>query len=457
MDLFTKTERMIKLMNKYKELKSLEYSPYPYQLEAHKATNNIVFLQAANQIGKSYTASQEVVFWFRGYHPYKKLNKTTGLTIWVCSVTHALAVESMYEAKLKRILPANEYRELREAGTLFGLEHKITKNRIYFKSYAKGSDRLQSVPVDLVVIDEQPAWEEFDELRTRIKATRRITKQSQMYVTFTPLKVDKTLRDFLLQPLSDEFKRIKVTSYDCPLFSREEIDKEKELLPERSFKIRHLGEWASYDGALIHSFNDSCVVNYEELKPNPFWKSVLCVDPAPSGYTGISIISQDPENKKWYIVKEAMPKDLDPDALVLYCEDLANGYNIYDRFCDIHESWFIKTARQLGFNYLGVSKKKKEEMVTDLDTSFSRGNLFCCDNCNMFIEQTTSYANKEGHNEFAPIKGDFHILDSVVYGNMRIFDIQDKKPEPPKRDRLWDAIDKQFFNAKKKSIFSYSK
>ena len=56
-----------------------------------------------------------------------------------------------------KILPEDEYVRIKEVGQFVGIRHKITGNRLMFKAYAKGMTRLQSVPVDLVIIDEQPS------------------------------------------------------------------------------------------------------------------------------------------------------------------------------------------------------------------------------------------------------------------------------------------------------------
>ena len=310
-----------KLLKRYEDLKCLEYKPFWYQEEDHKATEPIVIVQSGNQIGKSEIAARELSYWFRGYHPYKKLTKTSNLIIWACSETLSLAIQSIYEAKLKHKIPEKEYREIKEAGgTITAIEHKITKNRIYFKSYAKGSSRLQSVPVDLVVIDEQPGWDEFMELRQRTRATRRITGQSQIYLTFTPLKIDRDLQDYITNR-SEDIKHLHITAYDCPIFTREELDNEKQSLPEREFKIRYLGEWANFEGALIPSFTDECIVEDFEIPKG--WKTVLGVDPASSGLLGACILVEDPKTKIWYMTKEMQVKGQAPQRQVELYEEFS--------------------------------------------------------------------------------------------------------------------------------------
>ena len=311
-----RNEKISRLFQRYSELKCLEYSPFSYQEKAHRATEQLVFVQLPNRVGKSHCAVREAIFWFRAVHPYKTLTKTTGLTIWIVSETMSMAAQAIYEKKIKNMLPAKEYREIKEQSLLVGIEHKLTKNRIMFKAMAKGSSRVQSDTVDLVIIDEMPPdFKTFTELLMRVKGAHGINgKDGQVYMTFTPLKLVKKIKDFINNP-DALVNIIRATAYDCPMFTKEEIERAKKIFPEREFRVRYLGEWASYEGALVPSFNEECIV--EDFHVPEKWRKILIVDPASSGLAGLSIMAESDivnEDKEtvWYVVKEAMIDNIEP-------------------------------------------------------------------------------------------------------------------------------------------------
>ena len=397
----------------------------------------------------SLCAIREALFWFRGYHPYKKLAKNRELVIWVCSDTLGTCIDALYVNKIQKMIPEKEYTEIKNASVgLVGIRHKLTKSVIMFKGYAKGATRLQSVPVDLVVIDEQPGWEEFMELLQRTTATK-----GQIYMTFTPLQVDNNLKKFIVEGEVEEFH---VTAYDVPIRTKEEIDQKRKILPDRDFRVRYLGEWASFAGALIPSFSDKNIVNDFDVPKH--WRHVLAVDAASSGYVGIALLAQSPTDKLWYVIKESMPQNIEPNRLVQYCEEFCEGRNVTDRFSDIHETWFIKIANnvQNDLGYRGVKKVKKEDMTVELDNSFAAGRVFVFAGLLMLQDQIYNYKNKEESNKFDPLRGDYHILDAVIYANRMLYSLADLKEKEEEKSPFWKAIDKQFFSPKKVSQFAKS-
>lgn len=442
-------EKLKKLLTRFNQLKGLVYKPYPFQLEAHKATEPMVFVQAANQSGKSLGSIYEAVFHLRNIHPYKKIPQKKNKIIWLLSDTLGTCIESLFETKIKRILPEDEYVRIKEVGQFVGIRHKITGNRLMFKAYAKGMTRLQSVPVDLVVIDEQPSeWDVFMELMMRTKATG-----GQIYMGFTPTRVDRKLQAFI-ENFGKGIKIIKATAYDAAHRDKDEIEKMRAILPERDFKIRYLGEWASYEGRLIPSFKDELIV--PDFKLPHDCRCVLSVDPASSGLAGFAILAETKEkdykgNNVWYVVKEAMKSGLSPENQVRFAEEFAEEFTITDRFSDIHETWFIKTAKDMNINYSGVKKRKNEEMIVSLDNSFSEGSLKVFESCGEFIKQVYSYCNREGAQDFAPVVGDFHILDAVKYADLRKKGLEEIKKEIVEQNTLWQAIEKQFFSSKEEA------
>lgn len=445
-------QKLKKLLTRFNQLKGLVYKPYSFQLEAHKSSEPLVFLQASNQSGKSLMSVYEAVFHFRNIHPYKKIPQKKNKTIWVLSDTLATCIESIFESKIKKILPEDEYVKLKEIGQFIGIKHKLTGNRIMFKAYAKGMSRLQSVPVDLVVIDEQPTdWDVFMELLQRTKATG-----GQIYMGFTPTRVDRKLQAFI-EGYGTGLKIVKATAYDASHRDKEEIDKMKSILPERDFRIRYLGEWASYEGRLIPSFRDDLIVKDFQIPSD--WRCVLSADPASSGLAGFAILAESKDkdykgNNIWYVVKESMISGLSPEQQVKYAEEFASGYNITDRFSDIHETWFIKTAadyfrtNNIDGSYSGIKKRKNEEMIVSLDNSFSERSLRVFESCTELVKQIYAFCNKETTQDFAPVVGDFHILDAVKYADLRKKGLEEARKEKKMQNSLWEAIEKQFFSSK---------
>jgi phage terminase large subunit-like protein len=443
---------MIEAFKRFKQLETLDYHPFYYQKSMHASTNPMVFMQMPNQVGKSMAAAMEAVFWFRGYHPYKKLKKTNNLTIWLCSDTLGSVIEALWEKKLSKIIPESEYRRVIEVGQFVGVEHKLTKNRITFKAFAKGYTRLQSVPVDLVLIDEMPPYKIFMELLQRTRVTK-----GQIYMTFTPLRPEPELKALIYNPRAD-VEIIRATTYDCPLYTEEEIEKAKAMLSDREFRVRWLGDWASYEGALIPSFGDDCIVDDFEVPTS--WNKMLCIDPATSGYVGLAIIAVDPDTGTAYVVKEKMPKGVAPSDSVDDAEEFASEYIVDSRVSDIHENWFVKEAKKKGIAYRGVKKRSREEMTVELDSSFASGSLKVFKSCELSQKQFLGYSNKEGADKFDPVRGEFHILDAVKYGNMVKHTLKPRVIEEYRHEHsyLWDEIrGEDAYITKKKKFFRQSR
>lgn len=145
------------------------YTPYPHQLRLHQAQETSRYLLGANKIGKSWFIAQEVRYFARGEHPYRKLNGPAKL-IWCCCPTEELMM--MYQfPEVKAALGPDMIQEIK-----MGAHPRIRcKNGclILFKYYAQGARAFPTAGADLICFDEEPTWAIFEECWAR-RSTREL-------------------------------------------------------------------------------------------------------------------------------------------------------------------------------------------------------------------------------------------------------------------------------------------
>lgn len=145
------------------------YTPYPHQLRLHQASESSRYLLGANKIGKSWFIAQEVRYFARGEHPYRRLNGPAKL-IWCCCPTEELML--MYQfPEVKAALGTDFIQDIK-----MGAHPRILcKNGclILFKYYAQGARAFPTAGVDLICFDEEPPWAVFEECWAR-RSTREL-------------------------------------------------------------------------------------------------------------------------------------------------------------------------------------------------------------------------------------------------------------------------------------------
>lgn len=231
------------------------YRPYPKQMEFHAAgaTFRERLLQAANQVGKTWSAGMEVAFHATGLYPEwwtgKRFNRPT--VGWVAGVTGESTRDNPQKILLGRedqygtgCIPLGciEGEPIRARG---GVQFLVDIVRIRhvsggistiaFKFYEKGREKWQGETLDWVWYDEEPPEDVYIEGLTRTNTT-----MGPVWITFTPLMGETAVVRRFKNPHPDRH-RTNMTLEDAQHYTPEQRKKIEESYPEHEREARAHG------------------------------------------------------------------------------------------------------------------------------------------------------------------------------------------------------------------------
>lgn len=420
------------------------YQPYPKQAEWLNWNVPIKTIFGGNRIGKTYTASYEMVCHLTGVYPVWWTGKRffRPIKAWCVAVTYK---------QLREVMQVELLGDLKSAyGT--GM---IPKDLIVDKSMAQGvSDTIDTIWVrhvptggvsilgcmvnqqgreafqgpskDVVWIDEECDHDVFTECRLRTMTVKGI-----MIVTFTPLKGLTSLAKFLLkEPDTTVVRHIIIGWDDVPHLSEEDKRQMSVGLLPHEVEARRTGLPTMATG-LIYPFlpKDILVRPFDLEWHNP---GIIGLDVAYTSPTAGILLRYDSSSRTTYAVGEhylagrspaihassikikfgCYPIRIDPSAN----RAERDGENIIKEYeQEFGSSWEIKNANNAV--YSGISK---------LYTAMEQGRFKVFNTCRNWIEEWGDYVwdekktNSDG--QALPRKKDDHLMDATRYGYMDIGD-----------------------------------
>ena len=265
----------------------------------HKDLSQYRFLIAPNQVGKSYAAIAEVLFFAISKHPWREIDAKWGdpsieKTILIVTGSEKNR-DGIYQA-LWALAPISDIDWVSthyDRRNMWGVRNPVivipaTNTKIIFRSSNQDTDSLNSLTADLILIDEPPAEGTVDEIRRAGTA-----RNAPVIMSFTPVGEEgedfSWLRDYVE---GDEEYRLtegrsgsgprsawskhKLGIPDCPWFDPEELEKRRTMYREEQTPQRLFGEWegAATNRAFTH-FKESGV----ERTVTDTWKLALATSP----------------------------------------------------------------------------------------------------------------------------------------------------------------------------------
>ncbi len=195
---------------------------YTWAKAFYDSTNRMNLLCAANQISKSSTQIRKCISWATRKELWDKLWPTRRPRVFWYLYPSNPVIKTEFEKKwLPEFLPRGGF----EHDEHFGYTVEKTKNEIkaihfhsgvsvYFKTYAQGSDNLQTTTVDAVFCDEELPEEKYDEIKARLFATA-----GYFHMVFTATLNQDIWRRALEgegdQELFPDAFKLQVSMYDC--------------------------------------------------------------------------------------------------------------------------------------------------------------------------------------------------------------------------------------------------
>ena len=163
---------------------------------------------AGNQSGKSQLAAREIAWMLSGTHPFWSRPTRWGdepLLILIAGQDRKMMETELWEKKLALYLNKDEWRGVRQGGTLQYVQNKNTGDKIIFLSHSDSSEKnrrhMQGYVAHYVWLDEMPSnIAILEELQRRVDSRR-----GYMLATFTPKFRNEAIRkviDAAQEPLA---------------------------------------------------------------------------------------------------------------------------------------------------------------------------------------------------------------------------------------------------------------
>lgn len=327
--------------------------------------------------------------------------------------------------------------EALEGTALQGSFHKTEKIytckngvEIFFRS-ADTPDSLEGGQYKSLIIDEaakisHDAW---------IKASARVgAEQGPILLVSTPdannwihsevfLLCDaepKILKDGAIRTsLDGTVKVIQWASTANPCYSKDELERQRRILPEAIFRRRYLGEFARLEGLVYETFADQVIEEpCPPILPSPAVKTVAGIDWGWNDPTSVIVVVEAQDGRA-YIVEELYERQLSLDALAHKLERLKAKWLISSFYCD-HSRPEIKD--QLRRRGLPCQIKKVFQIETGIamvDSRLRSDYLKIYLNCKNLIDEAGRYQRKgsdqEGQYKEKAVDKNNHALDALRY------------------------------------------
>lgn len=252
-------ERHAKLRRLYELQKNYSlffYKPYAKQRQFHEAGLRYRerLLMAGNQLGKTYSAGNEVSFHVTGLYPDdwqgKRLHKAN--RGWTASVTSELTRDGAQRVLLGPVgqwgtgcIPKECIIEIKRArGVPDAVETILIRHvpsgevsQITFKAYSDGREAFQAETLDWVWLDEEPPEDIYTEAITRTNTTA-----GMVFLTFTPLMgMSNVVMRFLGNAGHPDRHVTNMTIDDVEHYSEETKRKVIDSYPEHEREARTKG------------------------------------------------------------------------------------------------------------------------------------------------------------------------------------------------------------------------
>jgi phage terminase large subunit-like protein len=150
---------------------------YPWARRFLDSTNQMTLLCAANQISKSSTQIRKAITWATDQTLWSKLWRNKPVQFWYLYPSQPV-VNAEFLTKWKQFMPKDDmkndpkygWKEIKDGKDTLGIEFN-SGVYLFFKTYSKNAQNLQTGTCDAIFCDEELPFELYDELIQRISAT----------------------------------------------------------------------------------------------------------------------------------------------------------------------------------------------------------------------------------------------------------------------------------------------
>jgi len=372
-----------------------------------------------------------------------------GVNIWIVGLDFSVIRDVLWNEKLRRghrhpgLLPQTPSPLItRISDSEFQVQVNVNgrKSSLTCKSADSGREKMQSASVDLVIIDEEPESEIFDELYQRT-----VDCGGKIILTLTPLNdIGSGIRKPWVYDLYKEFKAgrqdvifLQLSALDNPFIPEEEKIKLKEKwLGHPEERARLYGEFIQRSGMVYPMWDNTKHL----IKPFniPYeWRRIASIDPAATGVTACIWAAISPRNDVYfyreYYNSNLIVSEHAKNILARNGGDKIDTWLIDPFWASARNAESHKQGSQL-FREAGIPVRlanreadfalnvMREYLNASLDSSARHPKLFIFNTLQAFRTEIEGYVwdfygkgNNKGQSKDKPLKRADHLMNSSQY------------------------------------------
>lgn len=405
------------------------------QLAFHANPKRNRWVFGGNRTGKTECGAVEAIWFARGIHPFRKLDRAT--SGWVVSLTSEVQ-RDVAQQKILSYLPKEWIYSIvmkkgRKDNPNNGIIDFILVKSVFgglscigFKSCDQGRARFQGTSLDYVWFDEEPPEDIFDECRMRV-----LDRRGDIWGTMTPLLGLTWVHDriFMNSGSDSEVWHVCMCWQDNPFLDAKELELLESVMTPEQRRTRQYGEFASASGLVYPEFDERINV-IDSFAIPPEWQCMISIDPGLVNPLSAHWYAVD-EDANIYVVAEHFAADHDCvwhsdrikeiSARLNWKKDSAGRYAALIDSAALQRTLSgTKSVAQLFLDegiavnpkvdksvWAGIQKVK--QYLGDVP---GRSKLYIFSECTELIREFKLYRYGEGDN---PIKRDDHCLDELRY------------------------------------------
>lgn len=405
------------------------------QMAFHACLKRNRWVFGGNRTGKTECGAVEAVWFARGIHPFRNIDRPT--KGWVVSLTQEVQRDVAQEKILsylpkewiEKIVMRRGREDSPDAGVIDFILVKCVHGGlsvIGFKSCDQGRQRFQGTSQDWIWFDEEPPEDIYDECRMRVLDTC-----GEIWGTMTPLMGLTWVHDriYLNEGHDPEAWHETMCWQDNPFLNAEEVRMLEALLPESERESRQYGKFMGHEGLVYREFDENVHVIRPFAVPRE-WMDKLSIDPGLVNPLSCHWYALDGDGNI-FVVAEHYAAGHDArwhtDRILKICEDLhwPQTYNgrveaLMDSAALQHTLAADKSVAQLFYDYgISVNTAVNKNVWTGIQRVkqyLSRAqdvpHLYIFENCTEMIREIKGYRYGQGD---SPVKKDDHAMDELRY------------------------------------------
>lgn len=384
--------------------------------------HSVFWVLGGNRSGKSQTGGRIVSWWFRNEHPYLQRRPEWGngpLQILVVGKLGEQLESELWEKKIRPFLDDGSYKVVRIGNVIKRVVHRRNRNSIIFMSHFDAVNawaKVQSFTAQVVWLDEMPDHARIvSELVIRTRSSRGF-----LYATFTPLVRNEDIRK-QVDTAAPGVRRVQLSMLDNPVYRGRETDEEAVMratcTSESEYRARMFGDWYYGDTRVCPYDAQLHMRRLPEHYHPRGWRHLAVLDPAASGYAGLTVWAEDPADGRWWCVKAEYLKGAAAFDLLNMVEAELQPYTVQFRWCDCNPAGFYKEAIRQHIPWMAYTDKNDRKLVTinQFNTQLLQGRAVLAPAAYRLAEELVKCTWSDRDPNKIQTASKYHLFDSARY------------------------------------------